>query len=116
MLKSSATMYDSSGSQFFRTTTGIQSGPDTFDESRFVMTFSTILGVTEIFCSFRLVLEGKTGKKEIPQSSRLEFLEKFLANNIALSDAEDTTSGPLNRGGIADLPLLRTLLAICQKT
>ena len=25
------------------------------------------------------------------------------------------TFGPLNRGGIVDLPLLRTLLAICQK-
>ena len=50
----------------------------------------------------------------IPES--LEFLEKFLANNFALTDAEDNTSGPLNRGGIADLPLLRTLLAICQKS
>ena len=79
------------------------------------MTFSTIFEVTEILYSFRLVLEGKTGK-EIPESSRLEFLEKFLANNFALSDAEDNTSGPLNRGGIADLPLLRTLLAICQKS
>ena len=79
------------------------------------MTFSTILGVTEILCSFRLVLEGKTSK-EIPESSRLEFLEKFSANNFALSDAEDNTSGPLNRGGIADLPLLRTLLAIHQKS
>ena len=49
-------------------------------------------------------------------SSRLEFLEKFLANNFALSDAEDNTSGPLNRGGIADLPLLTTLLAIHQKS
>ena len=28
-------------------------------------------------------------------------------------DAENNTSGPLNRGGIADLTLLRTLLAIC---
>ena len=36
------------------------------------------------------------------------------ANNFALSGAEDNTSGPLNRGGIADLPLLRTLLAIRQ--
>ena len=44
---------------------------------------------------FRLVLEGKTGK-EIPASSRLEFLEKFLANNFALSDAECNTSGSLN--------------------
>ena len=36
-------------------------------------------------------------------------------NNFALSDAADNTSGLVNRGGIADFPLLRTLLAICQK-
>ena len=108
-------MYESSGSQFFRTTTGIQSGPDAFHESRFFVTFLTIVGVMEILCSFRLVLERKTGK-EIPESSRLEFLEKFLANNFALSDVEDNTFGPLKRGGIADLPLLRTLLAILLKS
>ena len=51
------------------------------------MTLLTILEVTEILCSFRLVLEGKTGK-EIPEPSRLEFLEKSLANNFALSDAQ----------------------------
>ena len=79
------------------------------------MIFLTIFGVTEILCSFRLVVEGKTGKK-IPESSRLEFLEKFLANNFALSEAEDNTSGLLNRGGITDLPLLKTLLAIHQKS
>ena len=79
------------------------------------MTFLTTLRVTEILCSFRLVLEGKIGK-EIPESSRLEFLEEFSANNFALSDAEDNTSGPWNRGGIADLPLLRTLLEIHQKS
>ena len=39
------------------------------------MTFLTILEDTEI-CNFKLVLEGKTGK-EIPESSRLEFLESF---------------------------------------
>ena len=72
------------------------------------MTFSTILGVTEILCNFKLVLEGKTGK-EIPESSRLEFLEKFSANNFALSDVEDNNSGLLNTGGLADLALLRTL-------
>ena len=79
------------------------------------MTFLNILRVTEILCSFRLVLEGKTGK-EIPQSLRLEFLEKFSGNNFALLDAEDNTTGSLNRGGIADLPLLRTLSAIPQKS
>ena len=78
------------------------------------MTFLTILEVTEILYSFRLVLDGKTSR-EIPESSRLKFLEKFLANNFALSNATDNTPGPLNRGGIADLLLLKTLLAICQK-
>ena len=76
------------------------------------MTFLTILGVTEI-CSFRLVLERKTGK-EISESSKLKFLEKFLANDFALSDAEDISSRSSNKGGIADLLLLRTLLAISQ--
>ena len=76
------------------------------------MTFLIILGVTEILCSFRLVLDWKTGSKEIPESSRLEFLEKLSAKYFALSDAEENTSGLLNRGDIADLPLLKTLLAI----
>ena len=92
----------------------IQLGPDAFDKSRFVMTFLIILGVTEALCSFRLVLEGKTGK-EISESSRLEFLEKSLANKFALTGAKDNTSRFLNRRGIADLPFLRTILAICQK-
>ena len=58
------------------------------------MTFLTVLGVTEILCSFRLVIEWKTGK-EILESSRLEFLKMFSANNFALSDADDNTSGLL---------------------
>ena len=62
------------------------------------MTFLTILGVTEILCSFKLVLERKTGK-EITELSRSEFFEKFSANNFALSVAEDNTSGPMNRRG-----------------
>ena len=101
--------------QFFRTTTGIQLGPDAFDKSRFIMTFLTIMGVTEILCSSRLVIERKTGK-EIPESSRYEFLERFSASNFALSDGEGNNSGLLNRGDIRDLPLLRSILAICQKS
>ena len=49
------------------------------------MTFLPSLGITEILCSFRLVLEEKTSGKEIHESSRLEFLENFLANNFVLS-------------------------------
>ena len=55
----------------------------------------------EILCSFRLVLEGKRGK-EIPESSRLKFFEKFSANNFeaehnSLLEAEDNFSGLFNR-------------------
>ena len=82
--------------QFSRTTIGIQLGSHAFDKLRFVMTLLTIVGITELICSFKLVLEGKAGK-EIPQPSRLDFLEKFSANNFALSDAEDITSRLLNR-------------------
>ena len=64
--------------------------------------FSVILGVIEILCSFRLVLKEKTGR-EIPETSRLKFLEKFSANNFALSDAGDNTSRSLNRGGTVGL-------------
>ena len=59
-----------------------------FDKFRFIMTYSTILGVTEIISSLRLVLEGKTGKK-ISESSRLEFLSSFknpFATIICLSE------------------------------
>ena len=57
---------------------------------------------------FQISSRRKIGK-EIPKSSRLEFLEKCLANIFALSDAEENASGPLNSRGIADFPLLKTL-------
>lgn len=50
-------MHAISGSQFFRTTTEILSGPDAFEDAVLFMTFLTNMRVTEI-CSFRLVLEG----------------------------------------------------------
>ena len=65
-------MYESSGSHVFKTTTGIQSGPDAFDISSLVMILLTNVGVIEILCCFRLVLERKSSK-EIPESSRFEF-------------------------------------------
>ena len=56
-MKSSAGMYESLGSQFFRTNTGIQSGPDAFEESGLVG--YTNLTIAEILCSLRLVLKRK---------------------------------------------------------
>ena len=106
-MKSSASIYE--GQAHNSLEPSLEYNQVVFDKSRFAMTFLTILRVTEILCGFRLVLDMKTGK-EIPESLRLEFLEKFA------SDAEDNTSGLLNRGGIADFPLLRTLLAILQKS
>ena len=55
----------------------------------------------EILCSLRLVLAG-IASIEIPESSRLEFLQKFSANNFALSDAEDNTSGLYSRFTFAE--------------
>ena len=107
------TVIDEFSYEFFRTTTGIQSRPDAFDKSRFAITFPTILGVTETSCSPRLAPGGKTGNDILSH----QFLEKFSANNFALTDAEENTFRPLIRGSIiADLPLLRTLLAICQNS
>ena len=64
------------------------------DQTTFKVCYDILnhLGSYKILCGFRLVLKGKTGE-EILESSRLEFLEKFLANNFALSHAVDNTSG-----------------------
>ena len=64
--------------------------------------------------SFLLVVEGKA-VRVITESSRLKFSGKIIIEtNVILSDVEVITSGPINRGRIADLPLLRTVLAIYQ--
>ena len=52
------------------------------------MTFLTNLRIKGILPSIRLVLEVK-GSKHIPESKRLEFLEKASANEFPLSDKED---------------------------
>ena len=68
--------------------------------------FHSYYTVTGISYSFRLVLDGNAGK-EIPES----WVTKMnLGKNFVLSDVKGNTSEPLNRGGIADLTLLRTLL------
>ena len=55
-----------------------------------------------MLCSLRLVLEEKTCK-EIPESSRFEFLKKFSANSFALSDTENNTTWSFSRVDILDL-------------
>ena len=93
-------MHESSDLQFFENITG--SVPGIFNESRLFMTFLTSLGVTRIFYIFKVVPEAKEGK-QIPKSSILEFLKKISADNFALSDPENNTSGRLNIGGNSTL-------------
>ena len=57
-----------------------------------------------------------SSKRENRQRDTRVIKIRVQRNNFALSDAEDNTSGPLNRGGKADLPSLRTLLAIRKKS
>ena len=65
------------------------------------MTVLTILGVLEILCSFRLVLEGKTGK-EMPESSRLETgfysIVTFVMKELNQRTIADKFSQKWNRG------------------
>ena len=68
----------------------------------------------EIISSFRLVLEGKTGI-ETPEWSRLEFLEKILGNNFALSDTEVTPPFCWIEGVYQIYLCWEHYLALCQK-
>lgn len=79
-------MHESFCSSFLRTTAGISSRTDAFEESR--------SAVTGMECMFSLLLEGR-GAKETPVSLRLEFLKKTFARKSVLSDAKEIISGPL---------------------
>ena len=52
-------MYESSSSQFFRNTTGIQLGSDAFDKSRFVMTFKNHIGNYKNIIQFQISPKGE---------------------------------------------------------
>ena len=106
-------MYDSSGLEFFRTTTGIQLDQTSLMNQGSYYHFNHLRSYINII-QFRLVLEGKAGKERL-KSPRSEFLEKFLANNFALSDAEGHILGSLNRGGITDLPFVENTMSNLPK-
>ena len=60
-----------------------------------------------IVCSHRLVL-GRKAHIEVWHG----FSENVGASKFSWSDAENNALGPVKGGGMADLLLLRTLLAI----
>ena len=75
------------------------------------MSFLTNLGIPEI-CCFKFAIERKAGK-EIIWVVKIRVLGKEFSKQLHFIRCK---SGPLIRGGIGDLLLLRTLLAICQKS
>ena len=83
-------MYESSDSHFFRTIMLIQSGPDAFDKSKLVIALLTNLSYMNIM-QFQISPWRKSGK-EIPDSSRCKFLEKFLLQVVLLYQKQKTTS------------------------
>ena len=72
------------------------------------MIFFNHLGSYRNILQFLIRSKKKAGK-ETSKSSTLEFLERELGDNFASWDAEGNTSALLNRGGISDSALLRTL-------
>ena len=65
--------------------------------------------VLEMLCTFRLVLKGKASRE------RPELTNQNLGKDCSKqSVTEDEISGPLNRGGIASLILLKWLFEILQ--
>ena len=76
------------------------------------------LHIKNKICGFRLVQERKPGKHITLRHQDQTFQKRFQQiseNSFALSGAEDNTTGPLDGGAIASLPLLRTLVAKLQE-
>ena len=59
--------------------------------------------------------QGKTGKY-ISESSRLKLSEKFSSHQFVLLDENNLAFTTLNRGGRVNLPFLRIILAVHQKS
>ena len=78
------------------------------------MIFLINLVATET-CSFRLVLKRKSCK-QISELIKIRVLKKRCSKKFALSEAKDNTPEQLNKLSIADLPFLRTQLAILQES
>ena len=79
------------------------------------MSLETSLTVTIKLGIVEGIREAKSGSVWL-ESSSVEFVTKFLAKSLALSEEEEITSGPLIMVGIADLPRLRTRLVILQNS
>ena len=84
-------------------------------DSRLEMSLETSLTVTLKSGIVDGIREANSGSGWLELYS-VEFVAKFLAKSLALSEEEEITSGPLMIVGIGDLPRLRTLLVILQNS
>ena len=62
---------------------------------------------------FQISTRRESRQKHV-QVVRIRFLKINFSKNFVLSDAEDKVPELLRRGGIALLPLLRTLSTVCK--
>ena len=92
IVKSSANIYESSVSQFFRTITQPQTGQNTFMKSKLVIMLTIILGAIGILSSFTLVLEEKA-YGQISESFRLGFSELISAKDTSGSSKWQLKTG-----------------------
>ena len=86
-LNSFARIGDSSGCNCFKTTPGIWLGPVALPDSRLEMSLETSLTVTLISGIVGGIREEKSGSGWLELSS-VEFVAKFLAKNLVLSEEE----------------------------
>ena len=59
----------------------------------------------------QFLISSRISDKEIPDSSRLKSLEKFLVNKFVLADEEDNSSGLLDRGGVSRFAFLENTIS-----
>ena len=71
------------------------------------------MGVTEILCSFRLVLEGKIGK-QTPESSRLQLLDMFSDSRFTFVENTFSDSPKVPRAQFLGNDGLLCFINICK--
>ena len=89
LLNNFARIGESSGDKFFKTTTGILSGPVALDDSSSLILFDTSFAVTQGVTIWFSLTVGKKGTSW-PWSSKVEFEAKMDAKMFALSVEEET--------------------------
>ena len=115
-------MKESSDPQFFRTTTGIQSGPDAFDKSRFIMTFLTLLGNEKYYVVSDQFQRGKQVKRYLSHQDQgsqksfqhLQAVEQRRYNRFTFVEHTISNSPRVQRARFQGKDGLFCFISICK--